>query len=158
MGSEQFTYNLFVKMASEDENCHEIAKEARLMEREVGVYMKMIPRLKMILNIEADANLLPLSDVIYGAYQGSGDGILVAMDLYREHFSPLNLSDQLSLSSLITIVETLAKFHATSAAFLKRTAYKEFEREYPQISGSFYDSNGVFNKTMKQLQVKTFKK
>jgi len=152
MGSEQFTYNLFVKMASEDENCHEIAKEARLMEREVGVYMKMIPRLKMILNIEADANLLPLSDVIYGAYQGSGDGILVAMDLYREHFSPLNLSDQLSLSSLITIVETLAKFHATSAAFLKRTAYKEFEREYPQISGSFYDSNGVFNKTMKQLQ------
>lgn len=152
MGSEKFTYNLFVKMASEDENCHEIAKEARLMEREVGVYMKMIPRLKMILNIEADTNLLPFSDVIYGAYQGSGDGILVAMDLYREHFSPLNLSDQLSLSSLITIVETLAKFHATSAAFFKKTAYKEFEREYPQISGSFYDSNGVFNQTMKQLQ------
>ena len=145
-------------MASEDENCHEIAKEARLMEREVGIYMKMIPRLKMILNIDADSNLIPLSDVIYGAYQGSGDGILVAMDLYREHFSPLNLCDQLSLTSLIKIVETLAKFHATSAAFLKRTSYTEFEREYPQISGSFYDSNGVFNQTMKQLQVKTFKK
>ena len=145
-------------MASEDENCHEIAKEARLMEREVGIYMKMIPRLKMILNIDADSNLIPLSDVIYGAHQGSGDGILVAMDLYKEYFSPLNLCDQLSLTSLIKIVETLAKFHATSAAFIKRTSYPEFEREYPQISGSFYDSNGVFNQTMKQLQVKTFKK
>ena len=153
MGSEKFTYNLFVKMASEDGHCHEIAKEARLMEREIGIYMKMMPRLRMVLNIEADASILPLSDVIYGSYQGSGDGIWVAMDLFKQNFSSLNLSDQLSLTSLIKIVENLAKFHAASAAFLKKTGYEEFEREYPQLSGSFYDTNGVFNQTMKNLQV-----
>ena len=153
MGSEKFTYNLFVKMASEDRHFHEIAKEARLMEREVGIYMKMMPKLRMVLNMEADASLLPLSDVIYGAYQSAGDGILVAMDVYKQNFFPLNFSDQPSLTSLIKIVEHLAIFHAASAAFLKKTGNKEFEREYSQISGSFYDSNGVFNQTMSQLQV-----
>ena len=153
MGSEKFIYNLFVKMASEDDHHHEISKEARLMEREVGIYMKMMPRLKMLLNIEADANLLPFSEVIYGAYQGSGDGIIVAMDLYKEYFSPLNLSDKPLLNTLIKIIEHLARFHAASAAFIRKTGSKEFDREFPQISGSFYDSNGVFNKTMSQLQV-----
>lgn len=152
MGSEEFTYNLFVKMASEDRHFHEIAKEARLMEREVGIYMKMMPRLRMVLNMEADASLLPLSDVIYGAYQSGGDGILVAMDVYKQNFFPLNFSDQPSLTSLIKIVEHLGLFHAASAAFLKKTGNKEIEREYSQISGSFYDSNGIFNQTMSQLQ------
>ena len=155
MGRETLSCNLFVKMASEDENGHDISREAKLMEREVGIYQRLLPRLRMLLNIEADHNLLPLSEIIYGAYQETGEGILVAMDLCKDNFSPLDVSSQPPLKSLVTVVENLAKFHAASAAFINKIGLKEFEREFPQVSGSFYDSNGVFNQTMRELQVQT---
>ena len=122
-------------MASEDENGHDIAREAKLMEREVGIYQRLLPRLRMLLNIEADHNLLPLSEIIYGAYQETGEGILVTMDLCKDNFSPLDVSSQPPLKSLVTVVENLAKFTQPPQLSSTRLASKNLNESFLKCQG-----------------------
>ena len=71
MGPEQFRHELYIKAAPEAGAAQlEAAAEARTMEREVEVYLRLVPRIKMSLDTGPQHPALPIAEIIYGAYQG----------------------------------------------------------------------------------------
>lgn len=71
MGPEQFRHELYIKAAPEAGAAQlEAAAEARTMEREVEVYLRLVPRIKMSLDTGPLHPALPIAEIIYGAYQG----------------------------------------------------------------------------------------
>ena len=153
MGSETFCYKLYVKMATEDEVRHSIALESRLMEREIGTHLRLVPRLQMSLNNTNQNNFLPIPEIIYGAYQGSGEGIIVAMDLSEKGFSNLDISDDLILPTVVTVLQSLAKFHATSAAYISKVGQTQLLKDFPHLDGPVYNNDNIFQEVNRELKV-----
>ena len=153
MGSETFCYKFYIKMSSEDEVRHSVALESRLMEREIGTYLRLVPKLQMSLNTINEDHFLPIPDIIYGSYQGSGEGIIVAMDLAEKGFSQLDISDDIILPTVVTVLQSLAKFHAISAAYISKVGLIQLQKEFPHVDGPIYNNDNIFQEVNKDLKV-----
>ena len=97
MGPEQFQHELYIKAAPEAGGAQlEAAAEARTMEREVEVYLRLVPRIKMSLDTGPQHSALPISEIIYGAYQGKTRLYLYLVSskyLDDKNYSQISLSD-----------------------------------------------------------------
>ena len=140
-------------MSSEDEVRHSVALESRLMEREIGTYLRLVPKLKTSLNTINEDHFLPIPDIIYGSYQGSGEGIIVAMDLAEKGFSQLDISDDIILPTVVTVLQSLAKFHAISAAYICKVGLHQLQKEFPHVDGAIYNNDNIFQEVNKDLKV-----
>merc|ERR1711997_1043141 len=73
MGNESFQCSLYIKMSPSDEAGQTVSMETKLLEREVRTYLELFPTMAA-----DDLMLLSVPDILHGAHQHSGEGILVA--------------------------------------------------------------------------------
>jgi len=155
MGRENIQYKLYFKMSVLEGQGQEVAIEAQLMEKEVETLLKLYPRVRKMIaekNMEKEVSL-PLPEIVYGSYSSSGEGVIVAMNMMEEGYSKPDYSMGMSLTTMVSTVEALAKIHATSALFMAQEGQEEFMREFPHLEGSFYESEAVFKHTSRLLKV-----
>ena len=116
----------------------DVSLETKLVEREARTYLELFPSIRRELNISADdLMLLSVPEIILAAYQGSGEGILVAENLEKKNFKMLDLADEVSLSTLVRTVEVLARFHAATALLISKTGSANLRRDFPHINNAF---------------------
>ena len=96
--------------------------------------------------------LLSVPEVVLGAYQGTGEGILVAQPLGKNNYRVHDLADEVSLTTLVRTVEVLARYHAASALFISKRDTTNFRRDFPHIS-NVYNNDSIFIDTNRTLQV-----
>ena len=138
MGLEEIEYKLCIKMAVQEGEARKVAIEARTMEREVETLMGLMPRIRnMLKESEAQEVDLALPEMIYGAFNTSSDGVLVAFDSLALGWQRPALGPGLSLQMLIATVESLAKLHAASSVFVQRE--KSLVSDFPHLKAAFYD-------------------
>ena len=156
MGNESFQWSLYIKMSSSDEAGRTVSMETKLLEREVRTYLELFPSIRRELNLPADDLLLPsVPDILHGAHQHSGEGILVAENLLKRNFKSHELAGEsdVSLTSLVRTVEMLAKYHAASALFISKIGgSSKFRQDFPHIS-NVYNNDAIFVETNRILQV-----
>jgi len=138
MGLEKIEYKLCIKMAVQEGEGRQVAIEAKTMEREVETLMGMMPRMRNMLK-ESDAQEVELAvpEMIYGAFNTSSDGVLVAFDSLALGWQRPSLGPGLSLPVLIATVEALARLHATSSVFVQKE--KSLVSDFPHLKAAFYD-------------------
>ena len=83
----------------------------------------------------------------------TGEGILVALDLAKDGYLPLDVAEEASLGRLVKVMETLGRFHATSAAHLSKVGRAQLETEFPRLAVSVYNTNAVWQQVNRDLQV-----
>ena len=83
----------------------------------------------------------------------TGEGILVALDLAKDGYLPLDVAEEVSLGRLVKVMETLGRFHATSAAHLGKVGRAQLETEFPRLAASVYNTNAVWQQVNRDLQV-----
>ena len=143
MGTEMFKENFFIKMATE-----KIALESRLMEREVSLCLRIVPRMKMFL--EANNPYICLPKFVFGAFNASGKGVLVAMnnDLAKEM-----ITGEASTKRVRKIIRDVAKYHAASMSFITATGKENFVKEFPHQDGSIFNNDEMFAHVNSELKV-----
>ena len=77
----------------------------------------------------------------------------MALDLAKDGFVPLDVSEEVSLGRLVKVMETLGRFHATSAAYLGKVGRGQLETEFPRLTASVYNTNAVWQQVNRDLQV-----
>ena len=143
-------------MSSSDEAGQRVSMETKLLEREVRTYCELFPSIRRELNLPAVDLLLPsVPDILHGAHQTSGEGILVAENLLKKNYKTHELAaeSEVSLTSLVRTVEMLAKYHAASALFISKLGgSSNFRKDFPHIS-NVYNNDAIFVDTNRTLQV-----
>ena len=127
MGRENIQYKLYFKMSVLEGQGQEVAIEAQLMEKEVETLLKLYPRVRKMIaekNMEKEVSL-PLPEIVYGSYSSSGEGVIVAMNMMEEGYSKPDYSMGMSLTTMVSTVEALAKIHATSALFMAQEGQED---------------------------------
>ena len=148
MGEESLVQDFYVKMSASD-----VSIETKLLEREVRTHLELFPSIRRELNISTDdLMLLSVPEIILGAYQDSGEGILVAENLEKRNFKTLDLADDVSLSTLVRTVEVLARFHAATALLISKAGTSNIRRDFPHIR-NVYNNDAIFGDTNRTLQV-----
>lgn len=154
MGKENIEYKLYFKMSALEGQGQEVAVEAQLMEKEVETLLKLYPRVRKMIaekNMQKEVSL-PLPEIVYGSYSSSGEGVIVAMNMMEEGYTKPDYSMGMSLTTMVSTVEALARIHATSALFMDQEGQENFTREFPHLEGSFYESEAVFKHTNRLLK------
>ena len=156
MGNESFQSSLYIKMSSSDEAGLRVSMETKLLEREVRTYLELFPAIRRELDLPTDDLMLPsVPDILHGAHQHSGEGILVAENLLRKNYKSAELAaeGEVSLTSLVRTVEMLAKYHAASALLISKLGgSSNFIKDFPHIS-NVYNNDAIFVDTNRTLQV-----
>ena len=150
MGNESFNCNFYIKLAADDELSHQIGVESRLMEREVSTYLRILPRMKLLLGDRWP--YIPFSEPVYGAFKASGDGILVANE--DSSFTCLDNTENVSLKKIQLILNKIAKYQAATLSFISREGIENVKKEFSHLDGSIYNNDASFNFVNRQLQVK----
>ena len=145
MGTEHFTDNFFIKLATEDDK---IAIESRLMEREVSTCLRIIPRIKM--SLENKGPSLALPKVVYGSYDASGKGVLVAI---KNNLLKEDIYEEISMKKMRRLLGSLSKYHAASMSYIRAIGNENFIKEFPHQDGSIFNNEEMFSHVNKTLKV-----
>jgi len=76
----------------------------------------------------------------------------VAMDLAEKGFSQLDISDDIILPTVVTVLQSLAKFHAISAAYISKVGLIQLQKEFPHVDGAIYNNDNIFQEVNKDLK------
>lgn len=148
MGTEQFTENFFIKLASDVDKTAILALESRLLEREVSLCLKIVPRMKMFLEVRKPSIILPT--LVFGAYKASGKGVSVAM---KNELLKGSISEEVSMKNVTQITRGIAKYHAASMSYIFATGKDNFVREFPHQDGSIFNNDEMFARVNSELKV-----
>ena len=89
---------------------------------------------------------------MYGAYNPSGDGVLVSVDMTIQSFLKPSPGPGLSLSTMVAVVEALARLHAVSALLVHKESPEGLEEQCPHLQSSFYHYESVHKNLSPRLK------